>query len=142
MKTISILVPGILLSLMMNALPGTLAAQGNSSNSTTAASPFACNRRALTPEQRKRHFDELGPQLRSLKKSLRELPNGYEFEFPSDSHSIQLLAEWAIGERACCPFFDIEIRMEREGGSVWLALTGREGVKQFIQADGAAWIRR
>ena len=119
-----------------------LSAQSKSPTAKTADSPFACNRLALTPEQRRRHFDELGPQLRSLKKSFRELPNGYEFEFPSDSHSIQIVTEWAINERACCPFFDINIRMEREGGSVWLALTGREGVKQFIQADGAAWIRR
>jgi hypothetical protein len=41
----------------------------------------------------------------------------------------------AVGERACCPFFDIDMRLEREGGSFWLSLTGREGVKQFIQVD-------
>jgi hypothetical protein len=96
---------------------------------------------ALTSEQRKRHFDELSPKLVSLKKSVRELPNGYEFEFPADASTFQLVAEWVIGERACCPFFDIDMRLEREGGSLWLSLTGREGVKQFIQADGAAWIR-
>lgn len=103
-------------------------------------SPFACNRLALTPERRKRHFDELGPKLRSLKKSVRELSNGYEFEFPADSNTVHLVEEWAIGERACCPFFDIDMRLEREGGSLWLGLTGREGVKQFIRVDGAAWI--
>ncbi len=101
-------------------------------------SPFACNRLALTPEQRTRHFDELGPKLRSLRKDVRELPNGYEFEFPSDPATVQLVAEWAAGERACCPFFDIEMRLEREGGPFWLRLTGREGVKQFIRVDGAA----
>ncbi len=143
MKNISInLITGMLLSLLVTVVPGLSAAQGNSANGEATESPFACNRLALTPAQRKRHFDELGPQLRSLRKSFKELPNGYEFEFPSDSHSIQLVTEWAIGERACCPFFDIGIRMEREGGSLWLALTGRTGVKQFIEADGAAWIRR
>jgi hypothetical protein len=80
--------------------------------------------------------------LHSLKKNIRELPNGYEFEFPADSSTVQLAAEWAVGERACCPFFDIDLRLEREGGSLWLVLTGREGVKQFIEADGAAWIKR
>lgn len=114
-------------------------AQGGSPK---AESAFACNRLALSPEQRKRHFDELGPQLLSLRRSFRELPNGYEFEFPADSNSVQLVAEWAIGERACCPFFDIDIRLEREGGSLWLGLTGREGTKQFIRADGAAWLRK
>lgn len=116
-------------------------AQGTAGNAGRSDSPFACNRLALTAEQRKRHFDELGPQLRALKKSVRELPNGYELEFLPDWKTVQLIAEWAVGERACCPFFDIDIRLEREGGSLWLALTGREGVKEFIQADGAAWIR-
>ena len=123
-------------------LPESAGAQGISADTQRPESPFACNRLALTPEQRKRHFDELGPKLLMLKKSVRELLNGYEFEFPSDASTFQLVTEWAIGERACCPFFDIDVRLEREGGSLWLGLTGREGVKQFIQADGAAWIRR
>ena len=117
-------------------------AQGRPILAKHPESPFACNRLALTPEQRKRHFDELGPKLVSLKRSVRELPNGYQFEFPADPETFRLVGEWAIGERACCPFFDIDIRLEREGGALWLALTGREGVKQFIQADGAAWIKK
>lgn len=104
-------------------------------------SPFACNRLGLTPEQRKRHFDELGPMLLARKRSVRELPNGFEFEFPSDPATFQLLAEWAAGEHLCCPFFDIDLRQDREDGSAWLRLTGREGVKQFIEADGAAWVK-
>lgn len=61
----------------------------------------------------------------SLRKSVRELPNGYEYEFPADSNMAQLAVEWAVGERACCPFFDIDLRLEREGRSLWLGLTGR-----------------
>ncbi|MGA7926483.1 MAG: hypothetical protein WCA20_10825 [Candidatus Sulfotelmatobacter sp.] len=143
--TSMMLIGSILFSLLVTVvlgLPESARAQASSANVKRPGSPFACNRLALTTEQRKRHFDELGSKLRSLKKSVRELPKGYEFEFPADSVTIQLLAEWAIGERACCPFFDIDMRLEREGGSLWLALTGREGVKQFIQTDGAAWIRQ
>ena len=98
-------------------------------------SPFACDRGALNPEQRKRHFDELGPALRSLRKSTHELADGFEFEFPADAATYQLLAEWVGGERLCCPFFDIDLRVGREGGPLHLRLTGREGVKQFIKAD-------
>ena len=126
---------------MVIGLPESADAQRSPTLTKRLESPFACNRLALTPAQRKRHFDELGPRLVSLKRSVRELPNGYEFEFPPDARTFQLVTEWAIGERACCPFFDIDMRLEREGGSLWLALTGREGVKQFIQADGAAWIK-
>lgn len=132
----------LLLLLATVGVPESTAAQENPGYAKRPQSPFACNRLALTAQQRKRHFEELGPKLRSLKKSVRELPNGYEFEFPADPNVMQLVAEWAIGERACCPFFDIDIRLEREGGSLWLSLTGREGVKQFIEVDGAAWIRQ
>jgi hypothetical protein len=104
-------------------------------------SPFACNRAALTAQARKRHFDELSPALRARKKSIRELRDGFEFEFPSDTATYQLVSEWAACEHLCCPFFDIDVHAEREGGSLWLRLTGREGVKQFIRADFAGWFR-
>lgn len=37
------------------------------------------------------------------------------------------------------PFFDIDLRLEKEGGAFWLRLTGREAVKQFIKADFSRW---
>jgi hypothetical protein len=104
-----------------------------------AESPFACNRAALTAQARKRHFDELSPALRARKKSIRELRDGFEFEFPPDTATFQLVSEWVEGERLCCPFFDIDVHVERERGNLWLRLTGREGVKQFIRSDFAAW---
>jgi len=102
-------------------------------------SPFACNRLALNEQQRRRHFDELSPTLRGLKTQVAELPDGFEFQFPSDQKTFQLLAEWIDGERVCCPFFDIDLRSQREGGLLTLRLTGRDGVKQFIRADFAKW---
>ena len=105
-------------------------------------SPLACNVTALTPKERTRHFDELGPKLRSLRKGVRELADGYEFEFPSDAATYRLLIEWAAGERVCCPFFDVDVRSTREGGPLLLRLTGRDGVKEFIEVDGAAWLKK
>jgi len=105
-------------------------------------SPFACDVFALTAAQRTRHFKELGPMLRSLKTGVRELSNGYEFQFPGDPKTVALLTEWAVQERLCCPFFDIDLRFEKEGGAAVMRLTGREGTKQFIEADGAEWIKR
>jgi hypothetical protein len=104
-------------------------------------SPFACDRSALTPEQRTRHFDELSPQLRSMVKAVRELPDGYEFQLPFDPATFQLVAEWTAFEHLCCPFFDIDLRLEREHGAFWMRLTGREGVKQFIKVDFSRWFK-
>jgi hypothetical protein len=106
-----------------------------SSSQTEHVSPFACNALALSPEARKRHFEELEPALLKLTKSARELADGFEFEFPADNSAYQLLTEWAFQERLCCPFFDIDLRFDREGGPLWLRLTGRPGAKEFIKAE-------
>ena len=105
------------------------------SSKTEHVSPLACNAFALSPEARKRHFEEVGPALLKLKKSTRELTDGYEFEFPADKASYQLLMEWVIDERLCCPFLEIEVRFTREGGPLWLRLIGRPGTKEFIKED-------
>src|SRR6266478_1591910 len=60
--------------------------QAPSLSETEHVSPFACNAFALSPEVRKRHFEELGPALLKLKKSTRELPDGYEFELPAEQN--------------------------------------------------------
>ena len=104
-------------------------------------SPFVCNVGGLTAAERVRHFGQLGPALRTLETGVRELKDGYEFRFPADTKTITMLAEWIEQERRCCPFFDITLRIEPEGGPVWMRLTGREGTKQFIEADAAAWIK-
>jgi hypothetical protein len=98
-----------------------------SSSQAEHVSAFACNAFALSPEVRKRHFEEVGPALLKLKKSMRELPAGYELEFPTDNKTYQLLTEWAFQERLCCPFFDVALRFDRENGPLWLRLTGRLG---------------
>ena len=113
----------VLLILSMTVMSATLMAESK------RESPFACDRMALNAEARKRHFDELGPALRPLVKNVRELTNGYEFEFPFNADTYRLVTEWTGGEHLCCPFFDIDLRLEREGGAFWLRLTGREGVK-------------
>src|SRR5512132_1173427 len=106
-----------------------------SSSQAEHVSAFACNAFALSPEVRKRHFEEVGPALLKLKKSMRELPAGYELEFPTDNKTYQLLTEWAFQERLCCPFFDVALRFDRENGPLWLRLTGRLGTKEFIKEE-------
>src|ERR1700757_1656373 len=92
---------------------------------------LACNVLALSSEERIRHFNEVGPALRSLKKSFRELDDGFEFEFPGDRATLQLLAEWIIQERECRRFFEITLRLEPEGGAAWLCLTASKSMAEF-----------
>jgi len=126
----------------MRALFLTLAAVSLLASAAAQDSPFACDRMALSAEQRKRHFDELGPRLRGLVVQVRELPDGYEFQFPGDPATWQSIAEWTAGEHLCCPFFDIDLRLDREGGPTWIRLTGRPGTKEFIRVDFKRWFKQ
>jgi len=113
-------------------------AQAGQSSAGRKESPFFCNRTALTPEQRQRQ-QELGKTLGSALLGVQELSDGYEFEFKRGPGNYQALAEFTPMEVACCPFFDVSIRLEREQGKLWWRLTGREGVKPFIRAEFTAW---
>jgi hypothetical protein len=105
----------------------------DSSQTGKHRSPLACNALALSPAERTRHFNELLPALRSLKKGFRELDDGYEFEFSGDRATLHLLTEWAIQERECCPFFEITLRLEPGRGAAWLRLTGGQGAKAILK---------
>jgi len=96
---------------------------------------------ALSGEQRARHH-ELAVLLQSLLATIHELPNGYEFEFQWSSDTYDALAEITPLEHACCPFFDIAIRIESESNKLCWRLTGREGIKPFIRAEFGQWFER
>ena len=100
----------------------------------TSKSPFACKTSAYTPKQKARK-GELDNQFRRLAIAYRELPNGYAFQFPAEFDAIKDLAEWIALERLCCPFFTFDLVVEAEVGPLWLNLTGRDGVKQFIAME-------
>src|SRR6202049_3669178 len=86
------------------------AAQPTSSANNKPETPFFCDRTALRRDQRKRQ-QELGKTLRSSVLGIQELPDGFEFEFPYDPSNYQALTEFTPLKRACCPFFDISIRL-------------------------------
>ncbi len=95
---------------------------------------FACNLLALTPEQRQRHASvtqRLGHEIVAV----AEVPDGYTFQFAPQAETLQLLAEFVMQERLCCPFFTFTLRVEAENGPLWLHLTGPAGIKPFIRAE-------
>src|SRR5215217_1227004 len=100
----------------------------------TEESPFACDMTAIAPKQRGAHIATIEKLFRSVQSS-RELPDGYAFELRNEPAVLLTAAEFIVNERLCCPFFDFVLEIEREGGSVWLSLTGREGVKPIIMAE-------
>ena len=97
-------------------------------------SPLACDMSAIAAEQRSVHLAksrELFLQIREM----RELADGYEFRFEDETELLKKLVDFVSLEKLCCPFLNFGIEVEAENGSVWLRLTGREGVKEFIREE-------
>ncbi|HEY6392479.1 MAG TPA: hypothetical protein VIX89_14440 [Bryobacteraceae bacterium] len=96
--------------------------------------PFACNLKAFSPDQRVR-WRQLIEHVASAVTEARELKDGYSLKVNAGQAQIVEVAEWIELERRCCPFFDFQMDVHGEDGSVWLSLKGRDGVKDFIRAD-------
>lgn len=97
-------------------------------------SPFACEMSALNKDEKKRVL-ELLETLKTNIKEVKELPDGYALRLPLENQLLRDTAEFITYERLCCPFFDFELVIDREGGPMWLRLKGREGVKDFIRME-------
>ena len=96
--------------------------------------PFACSLTALSAAERDLHRD-LGKKLRAAVKETRELPNGYAFRLSGERQTVAMVANWISFERLCCPFFTFQLEIGSEETPIWLRMTGREGVKQFMRSE-------
>ena len=89
---------------------------------------------AIAAEQRPVHL-ATSRELFSKIEEVRELTDGYEFRLADDPRVLTKLSEFVSLERLCCPFLRFAVEVEAEGGPVWLRLSGREGVKEFIREE-------
>lgn len=95
-------------------------------------SPIACNLAALDSDNRDEH-EEVSKTVLSSVTHVREQPDGYAFRLPTETQTIRDAAAFVARERFCCPFFDFTLDVERDHGPVWLSVSGREGVKQYVK---------
>ena len=105
-----------------------------STSNQESDAPFACSLIALTAAERA-HHKELSQELHAAVKETRELPNGYAFRLSGERRSLTMLSEWVSLERLCCPFFTFQIEAGAKTQPIWLRMTGREGVKGFMQSE-------
>jgi hypothetical protein len=73
--------------------------------------------------------------LHAATRGVQDLPDGYLFQLGNQGSLVRDVAEYITLERLCCPFFDFELRSNREDGAITLRLTGREGVKEFAKLE-------
>ena len=104
------------------------------SKAPAGQSGFYCNIKALSPAERER-LHQVTEKIKAARLETKELPDGYAFRLQSEQVSIGELAEYVSEERKCCPFFDFELELHRDGGPLWLKLRGRGGVKDFMRHE-------
>jgi hypothetical protein len=106
---------------------------GFASDTEENPSPLACNLLGLSEEQRERRVEiwkDLTPQVLEV----REMLAGYAFRFDTTSEILMQIAELVTLEARCCPFLRFDVEITEEGGPIWFELSGRDGVKEFLDA--------
>ena len=96
--------------------------------------PIACNLKALTSEQRN-ELELLGGRAIAAIAESRDLKDGYAFRIDPAKESVVDVARWLDIWRRCCPFYEFRIDLHAADGGMWLSVTGRPGVKEFIPLD-------
>ena len=94
--------------------------------------PIACNINALDSTQQERR-ETLATHMHDVVLQVQELSNGYKFLYPAEL--FLTVTEFVSLEKQCCPFFAFQVTVEPDNGPLWFGITGREGVKEFIQEE-------
>jgi hypothetical protein len=94
---------------------------------------IACDPNAIPAESRQGWIDT-GRRVYAAVQAIQEIPTGYRFRLPTDSAMLLQAAEYISIERLCCAFLRFTLEVEPQGGSVWLSLSGGEGVKEYIRS--------
>ena len=64
---------------------------------------------------------------------MQELPDGFAFRYAAEQFA--QVTQFIANERLCCPFFTFVLEVTPTNGPIWLRITGREGVKDFLQSE-------
>ena len=96
--------------------------------------PLACDMTAFTDDERRR-YEALRAKVTGAVDQVAELPNGYRVRLGPSVTSGEA-GEWMALEQRCCPFLSLTLELA-EGTAMWLALTGRAGVKEVLESEFA-----
>lgn len=99
--------------------------------------PIACDLTVFGPGERQRHL-ALSQELFAGCGKMRELSDGFAFQFPGEDTWCAKIAAWVMLERRCCPFLSLELVLEADRGPVELRLRGPQGTKEFIREELSA----
>src|SRR5690349_15094968 len=95
---------------------------------STSNPPLACSLSAADLRLREREI----AAFFAIAEAARELPDGYAFGFPAGEQLANDALTFILAERACCPFFTFELTFPSPHQQMWLAIRGRDGVKEIV----------
>jgi len=87
-----------------------------------------------TPELQERKRTVIA-ELKSLVKERVEETTGVRYKFESTDKNIDLVSSFIKTERLCCDFFVFGLDIGSDPEFMFLALSGPEGVKEFIKEE-------
>jgi hypothetical protein len=94
--------------------------------------PIICDL-TIFPAATRQQMAAAVPDLFKRVQTVREMSDGYTFQFPNEPGLLITLANFIEHERQCCPFYHFALEADPNGGPFWLRMTGGEGVKAFMQ---------
>lgn len=96
------------------------------------APPIACDPSAIAEEEREEHSNVADAVFAAVG-GVEEVEDGYAFRLPASTAAIKNAGAFVSRERLCCPFFHFSRDVAPDEGPVWLTMTGRDGVKEYIE---------
>ncbi len=66
--------------------------------------------------------------------AVKELPDGYEYQFPGDPQWIRVLSAFIEYERHCCSFLTFSLQVSEKSRPIYLQLTGSQDCKPILKA--------
>ena len=96
-----------------------------------SATPIACT---LNPDQRAARRKKLA-SFRSKADEIRELDDGYIFQFAFDEATLEEATRVILGESRCCSFLDFRLTARPSDDLLLLEVTGPEGTKEFLSVN-------
>jgi hypothetical protein len=102
-------------------------------NHVPTETPIACTPNAVPLEKKARWF-EVGKAFYASVEELRELADGYACRLPVGAATLASAAEYVSLDRLCCTFVTWHLRVEADGGPVWLWITGPDGTKELMRS--------
>ena len=95
--------------------------------------PIACDLAAINADLRSTHIESAKQLLNEGAQEVQELPDGFALRYAAEQYA--QVTQFIANERLCCPFFTFVLEVTPASGPIWLRITGRDGVKDFLRAE-------